>query len=162
MNKSLEQQARKIQVMIMNQRHINMAEDILKKKIDKLYNVSGELQSHPYSRLVRVKFFEFAPNITWPLCVLTSDGVKVKWNKVKHSPTEWQQHLHDISPLILARCNYQPRCIVRAMRRIDAAIRWCEKRIEGLNRHYQQILEQQKDAVKKIEAEFVMQKLREE
>jgi len=147
---------------IMSYEQIKMARAVLEQKTRELDDISTKLTKHPYYRLVRPRYFEFAPGITWPIReALESGGYGIKWDRINFDAFHWA-YLHDLPHDIIKRCNYQPRCILRAIRRIDAAIRWCEKRIEGLNRHYQQILEQQKDAVKKIEAEFVMQKLREE
>ena len=150
---------------IMSYEQIKMARAVLEQKTRELDDISTKLTKHPYYHLIRPRYFEFAPGIIWPLREpLACGGYDVNMNAVhiiSEDSTSWA-YLHDLPHDVIVRCNYQPRCIVRAMRRIDAAIRWCEKRIKGLNRHYQQILEQQKDAVKKIEAEFVMQKLREE
>jgi len=139
-----------------------MASHVLGKKARQLEDISNELKNHPYYRLIRPKYFEFAPGITWPLREpLENGGYGIKWDKVNLDAFHWA-YLHDLPHDIIKRCNYQPRCILRAIRRIDAAIRWCEKRIEGLNRYYRHVLEQQKKSVQQIEAEYILQKLKEE
>ncbi len=44
---------------------------------------------------------------------------------------------------ICKACNWQPRKILRAVRRIAAAAEWCRKRAEGRKRHAEEILRQQ-------------------
>ena len=58
-------------------------------------------------------------------------------------------------------CGFQPRRILRALRRIQAAEAWCRARIEGRRRAAEEIVRQQARAVSVLEAEIAMGKLAE-
>jgi len=51
--------------------------------------------------------------------------------------------LDDLAQEICEVCEWQPRKILRAIRRIAAAAEWCRKRAEGRKRHAEEILRQQ-------------------
>lgn len=57
---------------------------------------------------------------------------------------------------IIRYCDYQPRQILRALRRIQAATAWCEARTEGRKRAAEEILRQQQAAVDALEAEAIL------
>ena len=60
---------------------------------------------------------------------------------------------------ILNNCGHQPRKILRALRRIQAATTWCYARAEGRKRQSEEILRQQASAVEALESEAAMQAL---
>ncbi len=94
----------------------------------------------------RVRVFEFAPGLVWPgetpqeghywylysrlgdRKVLGSGGFKV-----------WAD---DLTEMILKRAGGQPRKVLRALRRIQAATEWCRRRAEGRRRAAQEVLRQ--------------------
>jgi hypothetical protein len=60
---------------------------------------------------------------------------------------------------LLGICGYQPRKVLRLLRRIQAATAWCEARRKGRERLAQEILRQQKKALEILEAESTIRKL---
>ncbi len=60
---------------------------------------------------------------------------------------------------ILQLTGCQPRLVLRAIRRIQAATAWCKTRTESRKRAAQEILRQQQGALSALEAEAAMQAL---
>ncbi len=60
------------------------------------------------------------------------------------------------SEKIMIDCGRQPRKILRALRRIQAATAWCEARTEGRKRQAEEILRQQAAAVEALDAEAAL------
>jgi hypothetical protein len=58
------------------------------------------------------------------------------------------------------RVGWQPRLVLRAVRRLQAAAAWCRARAAGRQRAAQEIIRQQSKAVEALEAEAVLAKLR--
>jgi hypothetical protein len=53
-------------------------------------------------------------------------------------------------------CGWQPRKVLRALRRLQAIAAWCRARRAGLERAAQEILRQQARAMEQLEAEAAM------
>lgn len=106
----------------------------------------------PATPLPRVRRFEIvAGKITWPnqddlrsMFALGKTTFLGDWNRIRACKT------------LLEACEYQPRLILRALRRIQVATAWCEARAEGRQRQAEEILRQQAKAVEALEAEAAM------
>lgn len=105
----------------------------------------------------RPRIFRFTDGLLWPY---VAKG-EVSWNKF-HRPDEC--YVYSIegefsAVKIINECGGQPRKVLRALRRIQAATAWCYARAEGRKRQAEEILRQQASAVEALEAEAVMQAL---
>lgn len=106
----------------------------------------------------RPRIFRFSDYLLWPY---VAKG-KVSWNKFHH-PNEC--YVYSIEGKysairIINECRGQPRKVLRALRRIQAAAAWCYARAEGRKRQAEEILRQQATAVEALKAEAVMQALK--
>lgn len=106
----------------------------------------------PATPLPRVRRFEIvAGKITWP----NQDDLRsIALGKTTLFLGDWNR-IYACKTLLEA-CEYQPRLILRALRRIQAATAWCEARAEGRQRAAEEILRQQARAVEALEAEAAM------
>ncbi len=111
----------------------------------------------PHVPLPRVRTFEFAPGIVWPG---ESPGEGNQgWYKYARV-NGYQVSLGDVAEKITKKTGGQPRKVLRALRRIEAATEWCRRRAEGRRRAAQEILRQQSRAVAALEAEEVIRGLK--
>ena len=102
-------------------------------------------QTTPATPMPRPRIFIICETVSWPF--LRSDS----------SPYEEATHFRDrIASKIVVGCKKQPRLILRAIRRIQAATAWCKARTEGRRRQAEEILRQQSAAVEALEAEAAM------
>jgi hypothetical protein len=65
----------------------------------------------------------------------------------------------DSAEQILKLLGYQPRNVLRALRRIQAATAWCQARAQGRRRAAREILHQQRAAAAILEAEVAIRAL---
>lgn len=118
--------------------------------------------TRPATPLPRERIFEFAPEVVWPYCY----GGRVDFAKATAGgywyalPTQRGGAPHLVQS-ICRGCNDQPRRLLRALRRIQAATAWCLARAEGRRRAAQEILRQQAKALSILEAEIAIRKLAE-
>lgn len=106
-------------------------------------------QTAPKTPLPRPRIFIVAPGWEWP----RGDDYEVfRVNKNSYECITWS----DVENRIINACGNQPRQILRALRRIQAATAWCEARAEGRQRQAEEILRQQQKAVEALEAEAAM------
>ena len=96
-------------------------------------------QTTPATPMPRPRIFIICETVSWPF--LRSDS----------SPCRDR-----IASKIVVGCKKQPRLILRAIRRIQAATAWCKARTEGRRRQAEEILRQQSAAVEALEAEAAM------
>jgi len=101
-------------------------------------------QTTPATPMPRPRIFIICETVSWP--VLRSDS------PLRYRVTSWCVS----SGKIVVGCKKQPRLILRAIRRIQAATAWCEARTEGRRRQAEEILRQQSAAVEALEAEAAM------
>jgi ABC-type nitrate/sulfonate/bicarbonate transport system substrate-binding protein len=59
-----------------------------------------------------------------------------------------------------SKAGWQPRLVLRAVRRLQAAAAWCRARAAGRQRAAQEILRQQSKAVEALEAEAILANLK--
>ena len=64
-----------------------------------------------------------------------------------------------VASIIAELTQFQPRGVLRALRRIQAATAWCEARYQGRLRAAQEIMRQQAKAKEALEAELVLHQL---
>ncbi len=109
----------------------------------------------------RPRLFLLAEGVSWPR--RDQDG-KWRWDEIRcgdHAhvvrwyPGETGRHI------CYGACGGQPRKVLRALRRIQAATAWCLARAEGRKRAAQEILRQQAGAVEALEAEIALRTLAE-
>lgn len=118
-------------------------------------------ETTPPVPLPRPRVFEIAPDITWPY----REEKKIKWKGIYipcQSPWEFSnRNLHSARTAkeICQACRWRPRLVVRAIRRIEAAAAWCRRRAEGRRRAAKEILQQQRDALKKLQARTALREL---
>ncbi len=132
-------------------------ETLLKQALRELSRAAKALadETSPATPEPRPRIFQFAPGITWPR---VRDGVN--WGLVVDgsSGAGWG-YLESVARQILNQSRGQPRLILRALRRIQAATAWCRARAEGRRRAAQEILRQQAKAAEALEAEAAMSAL---
>jgi len=112
---------------------------IVEKYLRRLREARKELLSEttPPTPLPRPRRFWFTHKHYFPY---DADFNHVATNK---SFCSLAHFLDDLAQEICEACGWQPRRILRAIRRIAAAAEWCRKRAEGRKRHAEEILRQQ-------------------
>jgi len=116
----------------------------------------------PATPMPRPKVFIICGKYCWPHIINEMDinWLYVTFNKTFSLTPDFWCHIADhprrIAHTILLEEDYQPRFILRALRRLQAATAWCEARAEGRKRQAKEILRQQKKAVEALEAEAAM------
>jgi hypothetical protein len=122
--------------------------DLIEKALNDLVQAAIVLEkpTYPQTPLPRPRRFTLVGGYTW------------EWNDsyIRGDRTIWLATSADALAQI---CGYQPRKVLRLLRRIQAATAWCEARREGRERQAQEILRQQKKALEALEAESVLGKL---
>lgn len=118
---------------------------------------------------------EIRPSVPMPrprkfeICRSISADVVVEWPNIYDRFTNWlgvsikkgdirnvYWDPQTLAVRIVRYCNYQPRKILRALYRIQAATAWCEARLEGRKRAAEEILRQQQASLETLEAEAVL------
>ncbi len=134
--------------------------DLLAGAIKALLDAVEELlrETHPETPLPRPRVFVFIPSASWPYIDETGT---VFWGCYRRRKEKEDKMVSlDYEALfLLKRCRYQPRLVLRTLRRIQAATAWCLARAEGRRRMAQEIVHQQKRAMEALEAEIALQKL---
>ena len=132
-----------------------MLERLIAEKLRELERAVGafDRQTIPHTPMPRPREFEFAPGVVWPhegdVWLVRADGSAFKlWSFVD-----------GLASRICRICGYQPRKVLRAIRRIEAAASWCRRRAEGRERMAREIVRQQKRAAEVLAAMMVAQKL---
>lgn len=112
-----------------------------------------EIETKPSGGQIRWRRFYFTPDVYWP----DKDN---DTNYVQLGDTgKFLSDTQVIAKIIIARCQYNPKRILRALRRIQAATRWCQMRAEGLRRAREQLWKNHAKAVETIMAEAAMLEL---
>ena len=119
------------------------------------------VETVPQTPLPRPREFVFisadGKKVSWPA---TEAGTKRVWWEYCRTAVAAVCRTDAAASSILLLSRYQPRPILRALRRIQAATAWCEARAEGRRRAAQEILRQQRAAAEVLEAEAAMQALK--
>jgi len=115
----------------------------------------------PSTAMPRPRVFRITRNVVWPQVGDTGTYWKIIYFEASNSSRsiEYEYKHHETAKTIARSCGYQPRKILRALRRIEAATAWCYARAEGRKRAAEEILRQQKSAVEALEAEAALQAL---
>jgi len=111
----------------------------------------------PLTPLPRFRVFEIAPGIKW-----TGNS----YLELERENRAWPNRLYltwstRVSEVIVEQCKSQPRLVLRALRRIQAATAWCKRRRGGRLRMAEEILRQQESAVRALKAEATLIGLKE-
>lgn len=115
----------------------------------------------PATPMPRPRRFEIAPGIVWPSRSSWGDVVFTDRSgapQVYPLSSSWGRGL--LLDKIVAATGAQPRRLLRALRRIEAATAWCRDRRAGRERMAQEILRQQMWAIEALEAEIAWRSLR--
>ena len=121
----------------------------------------------PRTAMPRPRVFRITRNVVWPQVRDTGTGPywKVLWKVLyfeengKGRSIEWEYTRREAAEMIARSCGYQPRKILAALRRLQAATAWCYARAEGRKRQAEEILRQQASALEVLEAEAALQAL---
>jgi hypothetical protein len=97
-------------------------------------------------------------SLRWPCSRDVSSYLDCFEWRCEHKPNGWE-YSGDAARHICRATGQQPRLILRALRRIQAATAWCQARQEGRQRAAQEILRQQASAVEALEAEAAIRAL---
>jgi len=135
-------------------------EKILSAALYGLYEAAKELmelpEELPVVPLPRERKFLFAPEIIWP----GADFVTIDCNREGYSPRgyrlRWSDDRKFVAQSIVEKAKNQPRSVLRALRRIQAATAWCYARAEGRKKQAEEVLRQQSKAVEALEAEAAL------
>jgi len=110
----------------------------------------------PGTAMPRPRVFHITRNVVWP----NNDP---GWKTIRFEESGRSRWLNycpaDLAAMIVKSCGYQPRKILAALRRLQAATAWCYARAEGRKRAAEEILRQQKSALEVLEAEAALQAL---
>ena len=106
------------------------------------------------SQLPRPRRFVIAGNVSWPDNISRPDdyrdfilGASEAGGECR--PLSW---LPDIQAEIKRACRGQPRRILHAIRQLQAAARWCDARVAGMERERVEIIRKQSRAVETLQA----------
>lgn len=119
----------------------------------------------PRTAMPRPRVFHITRNVVWPQVHDTGTGTGPYWKGLyfeesgKGRSIEWEYTRREAAEMIARSCGYQPRKILAALRRLQAATAWCYARAEGRKRQAEEILRQQKSALEVLEAEAALQAL---
>lgn len=129
---------------------------------DLLEAASGlEKQTVPATALPRGREFVIASTVTWPGWRGNHTLPRGKVYMYQHFRLNHdERNEHNASLTITRATEGQPRKVLRALRRIQAATAWCQARTAGRQRQAQEILRQQAGAAEILEAEAVMHSMK--
>ena len=121
----------------------------------------------PRTAMPRQRVFHITRNVVWPQVRDTGTGTGPYWKVLyfefeesrKGRSIEYEYMRREAAEMIARSCGYQPRKILAALRRLQAATAWCYARAEGRKRAAEEILRQQKSALEVLEAEAALQAL---
>jgi len=124
-----------------------------------LLNAANELtQQLPVPvPMPRPRIFYLTPSVQWPY-VSTQDNY-IHWNDLSRNGTSYWLKNSDLAQYICSDVMWRPRAVLRVIRRIEAAATWCRRRAEGRRRAAEEILQQQRDALKKLQARTALREL---
>lgn len=117
----------------------------------------------PRTAMPRPRVFHITRNVVWPQ--VRDTGTEPYWKILyfeesrKGRSIEWEYMHREAAEMIARSCGYQPRKILAALRRLQAAAAWCYARAEGRKRAAEEILRQQASALEILEAEAALQAL---
>lgn len=118
----------------------------------------------PSTAMPRPRVFRITRNVVWPQ--VHDTGTAGPYWKVlyfeesgKSRSIEYEYVRREVAEMIARSCGYQPRKILAALRRLQAATAWCYARAEGRKRQAEEILRQQASALEVLEAEAALQAL---
>jgi len=120
----------------------------------------------PRTAMPRPRVFHITRNVVWPQVHDTgTTGTGPYWKGLyfeesgKSRSIEYEYVRREVAEMIARSCGYQPRKILAALRRLQAATAWCYARAEGRKRQAEEILRQQASALEILEAEAALQAL---
>jgi len=126
-------------------------EKMLAEAIEQLRVASKKLEepTYPQTPRVRPRVFRLVGEYTWSAADFD----------IIQRGERWQWLGPQAAGKLLEVCGYQPRKVLRLLRRIQAATAWCKARRKGRERMAQEILRQQQKALEALEAEHAMRQL---
>ena len=112
----------------------------------------------PSTAMPRPRVFRITRNVVWPQVGDTGTYWKVIYFEASNGgrSIEYEYKHQETAKMIARSCGYQPRKILAALRRLQAATAWCYARAEGRKRQAEEILRQQASALETLEAEAAL------
>jgi hypothetical protein len=133
-------------------------QSLLKAALKDLNKAIGRMteQTIPATPLPRPRIFIFTEKLSWPY--IEEQDAKLRFLHFcnMNKPLAYWNSTTTAVERIQQCAGSQPRKILRALRRIQAATAWCEARAEGRKRQAEEILRQQQKAIEILEAEAAM------
>jgi len=118
-----------------------------------------DTNTKPTTPAPRPRQFAFSPHVLWPAIVAN----RVYWHHVRcpfgSFPLPSGVLDVSVSVEIMKDCGHQPRLVLRALRRIQAATAWCMARRQGRLRAAAQIMQAQQRHAEVLDAEATMRRL---
>lgn len=124
--------------------------DVISSELVRLATAcSSVLDDTPEIPLGRPRTFCFAPGLVWP-CYNTRSDPSISFPSGLSGMAaleiySWKRD--EAVAAICDACKWQPKLILRALRRIEAATRWCEARAAGRKRAAEGMRRQQMAAI---------------
>lgn len=137
-----------------------MYKKLIKESLLRLRHAAEEIeqQTMPTTPMPRARIFHICKDISWPSIKIKTNAV-ADWNYIafkENRSLSLEYYPREATDRIIKKCHYQPRKILRALRRIEAATAWCYARAEGRKRAAEEILRQQASALEILEAEAAL------
>ncbi len=144
-----------------------MIRDLMVKEVGAalrlLEKAVGELlkETIPHTPLPRPRTYRITPRHVWP-GPGEGDAYRFLGHEVetKRGPQIYRVAFYEgAAQDICQACGWQPGKVLRAIRQIEAAARWCRARAEGRRRAAEEILRQQEGALRALEEHQVLRRL---
>lgn len=90
----------------------------------------------------------------------TKKGCVIRWKGPDGSTQNVSLHEGEPSWIICSQLDFQPGRIERFIRDVDRLTSWIQRRIQGLERHIQEIVKQQGKYIDQLEARVALERLR--
>lgn len=135
-------------------------QEVVKAILGELFDAVRALQlpTFPPTRLPRPKVFQITPNISWPY--VRQDG-QVLWKHFSIGGVAQEFGWADTITMVhlISEEAADLKGYKRAIVRLEQALRWCRKRIEGRQREAKEILRQQGKTADWLRARIGLQAL---
>lgn len=133
---------------------------VLAEAVRDLYSAAIEMAKStiPRTPMPRIRRFAITERMSWPYT--DSQGTPDVEKVLVEGRGFMSLRSEDVAREVFYECEGQPKKILRALRRIQAATVWCRARAEGRRRMAEEILKQQKRAVEVLEAEIAISALK--
>lgn len=126
----------------------------LKKSVERLLE-----QTYPATPLPRFRKFEILPGVEWPYKSKSEEKYFPRRLSIDDDGYTLQLQEKRLAELIHGKTLGQPKLVLKAIRRLEAAAAWCEARAEGRKRMAEEIMRQQQKKQSVLDAEIAIRRL---